>query len=94
MRKQLHDRIISLRREILADKTNLTSPLFIEVSVSSQESERWCVCVLAGEGIQGAHPARAPPKIGKNMICWRKIMIFHMKYPKHFRASLRSAQFF
>jgi hypothetical protein len=40
MRKQLHDRIISLRREILADKTNLTSPLFIEVSVSSQESER------------------------------------------------------
>jgi hypothetical protein len=36
----------------LADKTNLTSPLFIEVSVSSQESERWCVCVLAGEGIQ------------------------------------------
>jgi hypothetical protein len=45
--------------------------------------------------IQGdAHPARAPPKIGKNMIFWRKIVIFHTKYPKKFRASLRSAQFF
>jgi hypothetical protein len=43
---------------------------------------------------RGAHPARAPPKIGKNMIFWRKIMIFHTKYPQNFRASLRSAQFF
>jgi hypothetical protein len=41
----------------------------------------------------GAHPARAP-KIGKNKIFWRKIVIFHTKYPKNFRASLRSAQFF
>jgi hypothetical protein len=41
----------------------------------------------------GAHPARAHPKIGKNMIFWRKIVIFHMKYSKNFRASLRSAQF-
>jgi hypothetical protein len=38
--------------------------------------------------------ARAPPKIGKNMIFWRKIVIFHTKYPKKFRASLRLAQFF
>jgi hypothetical protein len=29
------------------------------------------------------------PKIGKNMIFWRKIVIFHTKYPKNFRASLR-----
>ena len=29
-----------------------------------------------------------PPKIGKIMICWRKIVIFHTKYPKNFRASL------
>ena len=37
----------------------------------------------------------APPSaIGKNMIFWRKIMIFHTKYPKNFRASLRSVQFF
>jgi hypothetical protein len=32
----------------------------------------------------GAHPARAPPKIGKNMIFWGKIVIFHTKYPKNF----------
>jgi hypothetical protein len=37
----------------------------------------------------------APPSaIGKNMIFLRKIVIFHTKYPKSFRASLRSAQFF
>jgi hypothetical protein len=39
---------------------------------------------------RGAHPARAPPKIGKNMIFWRKIVIFHTKYPNNFRASLAS----
>ena len=46
------------------------------------------------QGGGGAHPARAPPKIGENMIFWRKIVIFHTKYPKNFRVSLRSAQFF
>jgi hypothetical protein len=35
----------------------------------------------------------APLKLEK-MIFWRKIVIFHTKYPKNFRASLRSAQFF
>jgi hypothetical protein len=45
--------------------------------------------------IQGkGRTRRAPPKIEKNMIFWRKIVIFHKKYPKYFRASLRSAQFF
>jgi hypothetical protein len=40
----------------------------------------------------GAPAARPPPsKIGKNMICWRKIVIFHTKYPKKIRASLRLA---
>jgi hypothetical protein len=48
----------------------------------------------ADPGGGGAHPARALPKIGKNMIFWRKIVIFHTKYPKNFRASFRSAQFF
>jgi hypothetical protein len=38
----------------------------------------------------GAPGARPPPKIGKNMIFWRKIVIFHTKYPKNFRASLRN----
>ena len=33
-------------------------------------------------------------EIGKNMIFWRKIVIFHTKYPNKFCSSLRSAQFF
>jgi hypothetical protein len=35
-----------------------------------------------------------PPKIGKNMIFWHKIVIFHTKYPKNVHSSLHSAQFF
>ena len=48
----------------------------------------------ADPGGQGAHPSRAHPKIGKNMIFLRNIVVFHTKYPKNVRASLRSAQFF
>jgi hypothetical protein len=33
-------------------------------------------------------------KIGKNKIFWRKIVIFHTKYPKYFRASLCSVKIF
>ena len=42
----------------------------------------------------GGGRAHVPPKIGKNMIFWRKIVIFHTKYSKNCRASLRSAQYF
>jgi hypothetical protein len=42
----------------------------------------------------GGAPGSRPPKIGKNKICWRKIVIFHTKYPKNLRASLHSAHFF
>jgi hypothetical protein len=48
----------------------------------------------ADPGGGGGAPVERPPKIGKNMIFWRKIVIFHTKYPKYVRASLRSAQFF
>ena len=43
--------------------------------------------------IQGGRRTPPLPKIGKNKIFWRKIVIFHTKYPKNVRASLRSAQF-
>jgi hypothetical protein len=33
-------------------------------------------------------PGARPPIIGNNFIFWRKIVIFHTKYPKYFRASL------
>jgi hypothetical protein len=42
----------------------------------------------------GGAPGGPPPKIEKNMILWRKIVISHTKYLKNVRASLRSAQFF
>jgi hypothetical protein len=38
----------------------------------------------------GGGPGARPPRIGKNMIFWRKIVIFHTKYPKNVRASLRN----
>ena len=48
----------------------------------------------AGADPEGGAPgAPSPPKIGKNMIFWPKIVFFHTKYPKNVRASLRSAQF-
>ena len=44
--KHLHDPIISIRGEGWIYKTSLTPPLFIEVPVPSQESERSCICLL------------------------------------------------
>jgi hypothetical protein len=35
-----------------------------------------------GGGGGGGTPGARPPKIGKNMIFWRKIVIFHTKYLK------------
>ena len=48
----------------------------------------------SGEDPGGGRTRRVPPKIGKDMIFLRKMVIFHTKYPNNFRASLRSAQFF
>ena len=44
--------------------------------------------------IHGGRGAARALKLEKNKIFWRKIVIFHTKYLKNFRASLRSAQFF
>ena len=41
-----------------------------------------------GGGAPGARPPPPPLKLEKNMIFWRKIVIFHTKYPKNVRASL------
>ena len=56
------------------------------------------VCQYVNTTDPGADPGRGAPgalptKIGKNKIFWRNIVIIHTKYPKNFRASLRSAQF-
>jgi hypothetical protein len=65
-------------------------------SILKQQSTERHVFPLGNNGSRGggAPGARPPPKIGKNKIFWRKIVIFHTKYPKNFRACLRSAQFF
>jgi hypothetical protein len=44
--------------------------------------------------MQGRIQGGRAPKIEKNKIFLRKIVIFHTKYLKNVRASLRSAQFF
>ena len=48
-----------------------------------------------GGSREGAHSGPLPPplKFEKNKVFWHKIVIFHTKYPKIFRASLRSSQF-
>jgi hypothetical protein len=50
------------------------------------------ICKSQGriQGGGGGAPGARPPIIGKKMIFWRKIVIFHTKYPKNFRASLRN----
>jgi hypothetical protein len=42
-------------------------------------------------GSRGGAPGAGHPNIGKNMIFLRKIVTFHTKYPKNFRASPPSA---
>jgi hypothetical protein len=45
---------------------------------------------MQGRIQEGGAPGSPPPNIGKNMMFWCKIVIFHMKYPNNFRASLRN----
>ena len=50
-----------------------------------------CHTMSSGADPAGGAPGAHPPKIGGNMIFfWRKIVIFHTKYPKNLRASLRN----
>ena len=67
--------------------------IWLEIKINNTYMERFIFLRTVQGRIQGgggAHPAPPPPpKIGKNMIFWRKIVIFHTKYPKTFPASLR-----
>jgi hypothetical protein len=57
-----------------------------------QSFQSWIL--FRGGSRGGGGRARPPLKLEKIWFFWRKIVIFHTKYPKIFRASLRSAQFF
>jgi hypothetical protein len=53
------------------------------------------VHMYPGADPAGGAPGAPPPlKLEKIWFFWRKIVIFHTKYPNNFRASHRSAQFF
>ena len=52
-----------------------------------------CICIVRG-GSRGRTRRSPPLSWKKNDFFWRKIVIFHTKYPKNFRGSLRSAQLF
>ena len=54
----------------------------------------YTIYIRGGSKGGGSAPGARPLKLEKNKIFWRKIVIFHTKYPKNLRASLRSAQFF
>ena len=61
-------------------------------SLSSDNNDHLQQAKVYAQGrIQGE---RTPPKIGKNMIFLRKIVIFHTKYPKIFAPPSARRNFF
>jgi hypothetical protein len=69
---------------------NKTIYYFFKINTKISTSFRRSMLISFWIYVPGADPGWAhppPPKIGKNMIFGRKIVIFHTKYPKHFRAS-------
>ena len=44
--KHLHDCTISIREKVCSHTRSLITPLFIEMPVPIQESERSCICML------------------------------------------------
>jgi hypothetical protein len=54
MTASLHVSIISLKGDAWVRNTSLTPPLLIEATVSSQESEWSCICVLGVSNLSGS----------------------------------------
>jgi hypothetical protein len=92
---ELGRRTLNLARFTTLPKLKLSTDKLLHISVTNIRIPEVLKTYRYQRRIQGEGRTRPPPpKIGKNMIFWRKIVIFHRKYPKNVRASLRSAHFF
>jgi hypothetical protein len=78
--------ILTLNQNVRSTTTGVDPGFQVRGVIFTNKNNKECTSTGADSG--GVHPERAPPKIGKNMIFWRKIVIFHTKYLKNFRASL------
>jgi hypothetical protein len=93
--------IKNLKKSILnvpTEKPRLLASWYIDLSQSSVNFSyynHFVLINLSNLKPRGGSKGSLPPlKFKKNKIFWRKIVIFHTKYPKTFSAPLRSAQFF
>jgi hypothetical protein len=83
--------LILLKHTILLMKSQLVTS-YTRISC---EKSRFYAKKIIFFPILGGHVPGAPlPGSAPGSVVLRKIVIFHTKYPKDFRASLRSAQFF
>jgi hypothetical protein len=78
--KHLHDRLISIRGEILVHKTTLTLPLFIEMPASSQESGRihYIFNIRNTKQNNDSNESAIPLLlfVTKRKICWSHVFIY------------------
>jgi hypothetical protein len=87
--------VMTKLQDILRSKNTIKENIFVGLQGRILKLEKiWFVGVKSWIFTRNTPNNFAPPSaIGKNMIFWRTIVIFHPKYPKNFRSSLHSAQF-
>jgi hypothetical protein len=75
---------------LMSSKLNLLLVLVTTAHSNILPLFTWLLLDTRDGSRRGAPGTPPPPKTGKNMIFWRKIVIFHTKYPNNFRSSLRN----
>jgi hypothetical protein len=79
----------TLRRKLKIEQQEPHTKPGGELRCSGMETSSCSTC-----GTQALIQGGGGPKIGKKMIFWGKMAIFHTKYPKNFRACPPSSHFF